>query len=581
MSAKNKERLRFAGPAHPMHGFPMWFEDASGLRLELAIDADPMVPAIGDLPTPGAPLSFPGNYPDEAFYFMAEARLPVGGNGVAGRARVVLALEAAFGGGGNPDPLARIVFGRIRVRMDDVIPGQKYVITHPYGVIDDDKVTADEDGRFFHTFDWGIFENDCTGVLHTGQVAPFLTWDAGAPAGYIGDGVTDHRITGSPLPFSTNFVRIEGPGIRNAGGTPDPADPTNMDKVWTDLFTVQGRIAHQLGVSAKRVTVGPTGGGLRISAQGWSAQGQSLELVGNNLRVALSGNDRDYAASANVAALPANLELVNVSDNPPTRVPVTATDAVYVEKAQYDVAARTLTVVARSSNPAAVLTVEATGGVVNANPKVFASVGACPAELVVTSSLGGRGVQTVELVGATAAALGVAASAAASAQTRVGVQTLLDGRGSRMATAFQWTQTGGAAVVLTGATTDQARFTPTATGNLQFTLTVQGPGGPDSAVVNIIVEPPLPPDVVVVDQYEFRRSKLQYRVGGTINNVPNVVIVSFMGVELGRSTADVNGLWSVRHEVPEGEEPGPGSVLGIASNSGPVVPPLPAITLRN
>ena len=571
MSDENAKRLAFAGPAHPMHGFPMWFEDASGLRLELALDADPMTPAIADLPVPGDPLAFPGNYPDEAFYFMAEARLPVGGSGVAGRARVILALEAAFGGGGAPDPRARIVFGRIRVRMDDVIPGQKYVITHPYGVINDADMTADENGRFFHTFDWGIFENDCAGVLRTGQVAPFLTWDVGAPAGYIGDGVTDHRITGSPLPFSTNFVRIEGPGIRNAGGTPDPADPTNMDKVWTDLFTVQGRIAHQLGVSAKRVTVGPTGGGLRISAQGWSAPGQSLELVGNNLRVALSGNGRDYAASANVAALPANLELVNVSDSPPTRVPVKATDAVYVEQAKYDAAARTLTVIARSSNPAAVLTVEATGGVVNANPKVFASVGACPAELVVTSSLGGRGVQTVELVGATAAALGVAASAAASAQTRVGVQTLLDGRGSRMATAYLWTQTGGGAVALTGATTDQARFTPTDTGNLQFTLTVQGPGGPDSAVVNIRVEPPLPPDLLVIEQSEYRTSKRQYRAGGTINNRDNVVIVTFTGVELGRAKPDVTGAWSVRFDVPVAKPqlvPGSGATLNIASNTG-------------
>ncbi|MGL5818571.1 MAG: hypothetical protein ACRCYR_13470, partial [Phycicoccus sp.] len=114
----------------------MWYADAGGTRLALGVDPDPMTPAVGELPNPGAPVSFPDNYPDEAFYFAAEAAMAVGGAGVVGRARLVFALEAAFGGPGTPDPSARIVFARIRVRIDDVVPGATYVVTHPHGVTD-------------------------------------------------------------------------------------------------------------------------------------------------------------------------------------------------------------------------------------------------------------------------------------------------------------------------------------------------------------------------------------------------------------------------------------------------------------
>jgi hypothetical protein len=577
MSIENLNRLAFAGPADPANGFPMWFEDGTGLQLELVTDADPRAPAIADLQTPGAPVSFPDNYPDEAFYFMAEAQLAVGGAGVEGRARVILAIEAAFGGVGLPDPDARVVFARLRVRMDDVKPGQKYVITHPYGVIDDPLLTADDNGRFFHTFDLGIVENDCTAVLRSGQVAPFLQWDAGAPVGYIGDGVTDHKVIGSP--FGTNFVRIEGPGIREGGGTPDPADPGNMDKVWTDLFSIQGRIAKQLGVEPRSITVGSTGAGFRVSAQAQSAPLQQLELVGDGFRIDLTGDDRDYSGIADLAAFPVNLKLVNRTDRPPTVVPVVPTDAVYIESAQYDVAAGSLTIAARSSNSAAVLTVAATGALVDASPKVFAGLGACPAELVITSSLGGTGRQMVELVGVPGANLGVAAGAAATMTTRVGVETILDGTGSRLATAFQWTQTGGAAVVLTDDATAKAKFTPTATGPLQFTLTVQGPGGPDSVTVDVTVDAALPPDVIVVEQAEYRTSKRQFRVGGTISNVPNVAIVSFSGTEIGRSQPDVTGAWSVRYDVPEGDPvPTNGDTLTVNSNSGTA---MSSIIIRN
>lgn len=187
MAVTNPKHLSFAGPVAES-GFPMWIEDGHGVRLELAINNDPYTPAIGALQQPGAPVSFPANFPDEAFYFLAEARLDVGGDGVVGGARVSMALAAAFGGNGTPAPGANVVFSRLRVRIDDVIPGDAYVVKHPYG--ETDELVADERGRVFETVDLGISEGNTARVLETGQVAPFLAWTDGARRGNVGDGTS-------------------------------------------------------------------------------------------------------------------------------------------------------------------------------------------------------------------------------------------------------------------------------------------------------------------------------------------------------------------------------------------------------
>jgi hypothetical protein len=197
-----------------------------------------MAPAIGDLPQPGSPVAFPGNWPEEAFYFMAEARLQVGGNGTVGRARVIMALEAAFGGDGEPEAAPgvanpAVVFSRLRVRIDDVVPGATYVVRHPYGETRD--LEADERGRVFYTCDLGICEDDPARVVTSGEIAPFLAWAGPLPQHYLGDGVTEHAVTHGPF---RNHVEILGPRIDE--GSADAAGP---DRVAKALFTVQGRLA--------------------------------------------------------------------------------------------------------------------------------------------------------------------------------------------------------------------------------------------------------------------------------------------------------------------------------------------------
>ena len=132
------------GPTDPDNGFPLWYEDTDGTRLELGLDPnDPNLPAL-ELPTPGADVVFPTNFPDEAFYFAAEAEMLVGGPAGPARARLILALEAAFGGTGAVVDGQQMVFGRVRLRIDDVEPGATYTATGPYGQISGE---ADDRGR--------------------------------------------------------------------------------------------------------------------------------------------------------------------------------------------------------------------------------------------------------------------------------------------------------------------------------------------------------------------------------------------------------------------------------------------------
>lgn len=216
--------LQSLGPINNATGFPTTATDRNGRSLQLCLDSATL--CLSTLPNPDAPASVPGNFPDEAFWWSAEAlvAMPNGED-----ARLTLALEAAFGGTGTIDNGNQNMFGRIRVRADDLTPGATYTFTHPYGVT---TATADDRGRVFDTVDIGCLdscvERAYSSVTNT-NVGPFLRWDNTAPAppaGYIGDPTIEHRITGSP--FSTNYFRVQGPG--------------GLD-VRTDLFSVSGKLA--------------------------------------------------------------------------------------------------------------------------------------------------------------------------------------------------------------------------------------------------------------------------------------------------------------------------------------------------
>src|SRR5687767_14362040 len=60
------------GPISSEHGFPVWYQDSNGLRLEQCLDLeDPMCDPVflrGEMQNPSGEMSFPENFPMESFY---------------------------------------------------------------------------------------------------------------------------------------------------------------------------------------------------------------------------------------------------------------------------------------------------------------------------------------------------------------------------------------------------------------------------------------------------------------------------------------------------------------------------------
>jgi hypothetical protein len=221
-------------------GFPTWYEDAKGRRLEMCDD-------FGDgncLPDTTAPEPFPPSVPDnfaeEAFYFAADSTIDT--NGGSQTAVLTMATEGAFGGAtGDPAAGDQITFGRLQFRVTGgLTPGAQYKFTHPFGV---DVITANEAGAIPAAttpnarveVGCGVTPPACDFASIFGtRVGPWLTQAPGQtapPKGYIGDAATDVKVTGSP--FNTNFFQIDGPNIGGPG----------VNTIKTDLFTLAGKSA--------------------------------------------------------------------------------------------------------------------------------------------------------------------------------------------------------------------------------------------------------------------------------------------------------------------------------------------------
>ncbi|MFT4164934.1 MAG: hypothetical protein QM650_06800 [Microlunatus sp.] len=585
MAVENTETLAFVGPADPGHGYPIWFEDANGVRLELGLGPDPLLPAIEEpAPTnvvPGMP--FPATFPAESFYFLTESRMPIGGAGTIGRARLVLGLEAAFGTP-QPDPRSRVVFARIRVRIDDVVPGEFYTVTHPYGVTD--PLPADDRGRVFVTDDRGVADNNFEAVRANGQVAPFLRWTAGTPAGYLGDGATARPVTGSP--FGTDFFRVDGPGVANvAGAQRDPADPFNQNRVQSALFTVQGKIAARIGAEITSAHYRRAGGSVVIDLHARSAPGQLLELGGAGIsRTMLRGSGRDYsvraAAHAPAGVAPGTVSVVNTSDTPSTVTSTRVTDRV-TATAVHSPADQTLTITAISSDDTEPgLTALGYGPLTG--PTTFTGVAATPATIVVKSAAGGSCLAEVTIDGPVLPALPLVADAGTDLDLSFGDEVRLNGSGSRSdIVAFTWTQTAGAAATIADPAAASTAVTVTAPGDYRFSLTVtdsQGATATDEVAVTVR---PVTPDTIVVTQAEFRTARDEFRISGTQTGLrPAVLTARFRGAVLGTSPVDATGAWSIRRTLTPAEnalQPGVGEVIEVLSSRGGAV--VQSLRIRN
>ncbi len=354
------------GPIHPEYGFPTWYKDANGQILELCLNPAYCGFVPGDIPDANAPIAMPGNFPEEAFYWLSEA-LMLGATPGNGNAIITMGLEAAFANNAaiNGD---QIVFGRIRIRVDNLVEGGTYTVTHPFGQdvfanIGPDAGPGTTRGPgISYVEDIGIgAPGDFAGAMNS-RIGPFLTWEAGAatPPGFIGDGgLTEHRVVGSP--FGTNYYRIEGPNVGQPGSPylcadpalgPDPAATT--DCIETDLFILLGKLATNFGVAADQVTYARDfSGSGSVDIFAHTVSGEQIEAEGAGIgTISLNGDaNGSYYGRADFAGLPpTSILLGNRSDNPPTQKVVSVVDMVTILRAEYNPVAHELTVKAISSD---------------------------------------------------------------------------------------------------------------------------------------------------------------------------------------------------------------------------------------
>ena len=503
----NTVGLKTVGPIDESNGFPLWYKDTSGQRLELCLDPNDPMCIMGDLPTPGEPVVFPTNFPDEAFWAMADSAMASNGNG--GKAQLVTGLEAAFASAdGLPAVGQQSSFGRIRIRVSGVIDGATYTITHPFGV---DTVVAETGAvkGINVTEDIGdlVGGSNFEGALGS-RPAPFLKWDPAvapaAPTGYVGDPTAEHPVVGSP--YNTNIFRIEGP-IGSFPGSPnqctnpafgESSSTTDLsDCIETNLFTLMGKYATRAGVQVSKAVYANEGTGHTIDIFAKSEPGQRLVISGTGIaqtemRGDTAGNyyGRVYADGAP----PADLAVTNMNDKPRTVDHVDSSlsgDKVHITGAVYDNDNSTLSVTAQSGDSSAVLALAGYANVVTSTSGTsttfkVAGLAVPPASVLVSSSKGGSDDDDVVIIGSDFTAVQVVASIGIDSNSvAAGQAVTLDGTGSTgTINSFAWTQTGGPAVTFV-ANAQSISFTPMVAGSYSFKLTVTGAGAGNTSTANI------------------------------------------------------------------------------------------------
>ena len=515
------------GPVNASNGFPDWYRDTNGVDLMPCDDPqDKYCGGAVPAPDPTQPPTFPGNFPDEFFYQQASADslVSAGGNAVTAE----FDLEGAFANG----PVAagdQIVFSRIRYKIvDGLKPDTDYKVTQPYGT---DTVHTDANATgFFVTQDVGVTPGDFTQALK-GRVGPFLQWAPNPndptdvpPAGYIGDGVTPHAVTGSQL--NTNFVRIEGPGIGGAVGdtNPNPCPTTGPnaysgavnDCIQTNNFVLVGKKSQTGGVDVTRATYerNATGGAAKVQVLATSKSAQDIVVRdGDNhgapgrkiATTPLRADGGRYMARVDVpGALPATVDLINRGDTPQTVKNVKLVDHLTASAVYHTTASGggdVLHVQASSSDGQLApteLTVDGFNKALGSSGSADIATLAPPDQVTVKSSKGGSVTVPVEIDGAGLAALPLRADAGVDQTVDQGAKVTLDGGGSAGdIDSMSWSGPDG--VTLTGADTATPSFTaPNAAGTLTFKLTVTGNGGQTQTdSVDVTVKPNAPTLAVI------------------------------------------------------------------------------------
>jgi len=521
--------------------FPMWYQDNNQLSMELCQSraASSRVPVSVPpaymctlLPTPGVfddalPMVFPDNWPDEAFWFLAETTIPNNAAGY-GMDAYVAGIEAAFAGG-NPLDGDQISFARIRMRINVPVAGT-YTITHPYGV---ETVNVTTPGRraINITRDIGVGAPGVFSGALSGAVGPFLRSvngpytevnpDTGAIETFVGDPNLTEPVTGSPN--NTNFVRIQGPA-----GT-----------IETNLFTVAGKVldnraqtAVELNRATYRRTSSGTGNSTRVEIFGKAANSSTLcfrETVAlvpgpppTPCLTNLTGDGTGLFFGHRLFNGPVPPVVVLTATDPagttrPTAVSSKLTDVVKVQTARYSWSNHSLLIEATSSDEVVVpdMVAQGYGRLTKSGTLQHLTVSDLmqpPATVTIKSAAGGSDTEPVVVVG-TAPDTGenqAPISNADTGSTSFGVPITLnplandtdpDGNTPLTITALTQPPTGQGTVALNGTTA--VVYTPPAVVNVPLTTTftykaqdAKGLASTAAATVTITVAPNQPPTAV-------------------------------------------------------------------------------------
>ncbi|WP_144549828.1 PKD domain-containing protein [Bacillus sp. X1(2014)] len=341
MPIKDIPKLKQVGPIGE-YGFPAWYRDSQGNRSELCLDFENPLCAlpIEEIPNPAEPFSIEkGNFPEEAFYQLAGAEIDLPGGG---RAVATFALEAAWANEIVQEG-DQIVFGRVRFRIDGLVTGGKYTITHPYGIDTFTAVAADErdpseGGEIRFVEDIGV-QDPFDGPMKS-RIGTFLRWDPkvapAAPEGYVGDPDVNHKIIGGVN--GQNYFKIQGPGLgANCG---------NDCSIETDEFSLSGKIAQNSGVDVARATYsrnvdtdGNTiaGGTIDVFAFTEEDKDYTLQVTGaGDKPIPMKGKQGKYYARVSFTSdTPPVLTITNTTDNPDSVKTVTPVDMIVEPKAIY------------------------------------------------------------------------------------------------------------------------------------------------------------------------------------------------------------------------------------------------------
>lgn len=510
-------KLKQVGPIGE-YGYPAWFRDSQGNRNELCLDFENPLCAlpIEEIPNPAEPFSIEkGNFPEEAFYQLAGAELDLP-NG--GRAVATFALEAAWANE-IVQQGDQIVFGRVRFRIDGLVTGGKYTITHPYGIDTFTAVAADErdpseGGEIRFVEDIGV-QDPFEGPMKS-RIGTFLRWDPAvapaAPDGYVGDPDVNHKVIGGVN--GQNYFKIQGPGLGNNCG--------NNCTIQTDEFSLSGKIATNSGVDVVRATYSRSvdadgnpkvGGTVDVFAFTEEDKEYTLQVTGaGDKPVPMKGTQGKYFARVTFTGdTPPDLTVTNTTDNPDSVKIVKPVDTIVEPRALYrsDLKPQEIIITASSSDTLnkPELTVPEFGDLTLADGKlVIESPTFIPPYITIKSKKGGTVTIPVEVVGAPVNP--PIADAGADQTVKAGDMVTLDGSKSvgdfdteKIMWEFISSSTGYKEVVLDKANTLAPSFkAEQGMGTLEFKLTLTGPNGDvDSSTVKVTVEDAvLAPEAIIV-----------------------------------------------------------------------------------